>query len=360
MELNKIKTNLLFSFILILLITSCSKEVEQNLVLHPEISKIARLNEDQVLLSKPLDFEFINLKEFFLTTAKGQIIKYDIEGKQSEVIEEIGTGPLEYINPLIIKVVENYFYVWDDQLLKLIKFELEGGMPISEYNFFSRAIKDFQIVDNYLITQTSGGNMESFIEVYDLNTGDVIYEVVKPNSEDVILAMNANAGGLLLESDINSLNFLLPSMLKLFRIEDLFLEEITGHPIIDDDFKVDKISSDPILFFNNNREKAINYLLSNSVVDGLFEFKDEIVIRAQIGKAEIDEKGELTSQNRRFKFYFLPKNNFNWHKSAVVPFEMINTGALLADNSRSLFMINEFDSAGNSGYDIRKINFNSN
>ncbi len=57
MELNKIKSNVLFSFILILLITSCSKEVEQNQVLNPEISKIARLNEGQVLLSKPLDFD---------------------------------------------------------------------------------------------------------------------------------------------------------------------------------------------------------------------------------------------------------------------------------------------------------------
>lgn len=315
-----------------------------------KIEQVCLLEEGEHLMSSPLDFDFIDQAHILVTTANGSIIQFDTTGKKLATIEHIGTGPLEYLMPSIIHTYEKSFYIWDQQLLELIEMDY-NGTPIQEYDFFNRAIKDFAIVDDKVYTLTSGGNKNSLIEVFNLNTGQVVQEIGKPNAEDLILNLNEQAGGILRPAGDDRVLFLSPSKLD---INILNQGTLSTFPLTDHEFQVNRLELDPIDFINSQRSEAINYLMQNSIVNGLHYTENNLIIQSEIGQYSLEDE-TLITRNRYRKFYFLEKSDFSIHHIAKLSLEINNLKDIYASNGQAIYAISEFKDVNHEGYALIKL-----
>ena len=180
---------------------------------------------------------FINDSLFVIANKQGKLNIYNIEGHLIREIKAVGTGPLEYIEPSIIKTLNNKIYLWDNQLLKIVVFK-HTGEPVEEYTNFNHAINDFVVLNGLIYTYLTGGDNEYLIQSTNPISGEIKGHYLKSNNESNLLNINPTAGGLAVKD--NQIFAIKSGDLKVLSISN---EQETEFKTIDDNsFKVEKLN----------------------------------------------------------------------------------------------------------------------
>jgi hypothetical protein len=251
---------------------------------------------------------FLDESRFVVSTKiNPSIFIYDETGLQLLQIDKRGNGPFEYINPAIVRCDKNrHIYVWCSMTLKMIIFD-ENGTPLNEYRF-PYAIKDFLPYKNYLFLYLAGG-AEHIIDVYDMTNFEIITSIGTATEEHKLLNINAAAGGITLLNDsvifartdkpdieLCDMNYATPIFeTKTYKANDksFSVEPLNGLTTVD--------------LMNSNHTKAIEYISRNSVTNGLFITKDNVILKAKSGTVDI-KNGEVINNSRFDVLYIFNKN----------------------------------------------------
>jgi hypothetical protein len=165
---------------IIFLLLSCSKEKssqnQDSINEDVRLKDICVLQENINLFSEISSFVPINDSIFAIASVNpAQILLYNLLGKQILKIGKFGNGPYEYISPSIVKYHNNRLYIWCSSNLRLLVFDI-NGKPLLEFTNFNKAIKNFQIIKNLLVTYSAGGFNDPIIQLYDLDKKKYIKE----------------------------------------------------------------------------------------------------------------------------------------------------------------------------------------
>ena len=269
---------------------------------NPFYEMICVLNETPCLLGEITSLCFLNEERIIISTIKpSRIVVFDREGNQITCLDRTGRGPMEFLNPSILKSCDKHIYVWCDQQLKLIIYD-EILNPIKQFTGFMNAIKDFAVLNNKIYFYLSGGLNENLIRIFHLEREEFIHELGgKVTEESILLSLFAGAGGLFVTD--SALFYSTPSDLVVYswcQENDLY-ESVE---FLDIDFKVANINN-AVQMINSDRNKAIEYVSSNSVVKGIYDLKDKIVLVTEVGEYNLEKK-DITST--RFNKYYILNN----------------------------------------------------
>ncbi|WP_339698777.1 6-bladed beta-propeller [uncultured Roseivirga sp.] len=320
---------------------------------------IATLDEEEELLGVISSFAFVTKSSFVVSTKGGAVVTYDLNGNRINSFSNIGTGPFEYLSPSKIKVYDKKIYVWCSQQLKLIVFDL-NGKPLEEYNRFSTAIKDFVVVNDELYFFMSGGSLYSLIEVYNLDSQEVIAYYGEEDRESEILSMLTCSGGLATRNG----NIYFSSVGKL-GIEKIQNGAISMQKTISDkEFEVKKLEDANYGRVRGDTEARVNYVNKNSYVGGIFVINDRLIIKAEVGEFVYEDVWDSKTWNTsdRFEKYFVLDEDLNVIATYKRPFSFQCKNCLYAENGDDLFFLSEVENADGSDfqYQLNKLSFSLN
>lgn len=251
-------------------------------------------------------FEILNDSTVVVITERKQVILYDSNGSQIKSIKVIGEGELEILNPAYVKKFGNHFYVWCDQLLKILKFEL-NGIPVEEFKGFEHAIRDFEINDNYIIQYISNILGRPFIQVYSRSPLEKIGDFGIVENEQILLNFNSCAGGMGLNG--NELLYVPSNNLRIHFLDLKKLKDDKIKIFKNNKFNVSKLSEDAHLMMNNDRQKALQYSFSNSLLTGIYFLEDFFILMAEVGQMEVS--GLSLENNDREELIMIFDKNYN-------------------------------------------------
>lgn len=269
------------------------------------LEKAFELTENISPIGNPLSYDFSSLGDVFITSANpSEIWRFDAKGNQMNRVGQNGGGPMEFVDPSIVKVIDDKVFVWCRMQLKLLAFDFLGK-PIAEYKFAERAVEDFQISGSKAIMYFRGGSKESIIQIYDLKTLELLNEFGAPSNEHLMLSTNDCSGGVQLID--GSLVYSFADKL------DLYLYDFESSPkqysvMNDPDFVVSKMDQDPVEFINADFNNLINYTSKNSLLKGLFQIDDKLVSVAEIGEFSFYDDGKVNNSQRFITFYAFDSN----------------------------------------------------
>jgi hypothetical protein len=268
----------------------------------PLDEEICIISESPCLLGELTSFCFLNDDRFIISTRKpAQLIIFDRNGKQIVCLKQAGKGPMEFLSPSLIKAYHDKIYVWCEQQLKLIVFDGFGN-PIREYVGFKIAIKDFEIWNNKAYLYMAGGISKNLIKVFDLEKEEFIAKFGEVSEESILLSLFSGAGGLFLTE--SKLHYSAPDQLGVFFWdENNYLYEFVE--FVDKEFQVSN-TNNAIEMINADRNRAIEYISTNSVIKGIYDLYNRIVIIAEVGK--FDMKMRNIASSRYTKYYIYNKS----------------------------------------------------
>ena len=245
--------------------------------------KTAKFKENMVPLGNINSFGFVSKERLVISGSNpSQVLLYDTTGQQIGKLGSKGKGPFEYTSPSIIRTNHQKIYIWCEELLKLLVFDI-SGKPIEQYNF-TKAIKDFIIYENYAGFYTEGGGDEPIFKIFNLKTKEFIEDFGTKTNEHKILNTFNNTGGL--TNCENNVFFTPNDKLHIYKIN---LEKFSKikYNINDPEFKVEAVNAKPQEYIYQP-EKAFKYFYKNDIISGLFCLNDKIILKAQLGKVEIE------------------------------------------------------------------------
>lgn len=303
--MNKILPLIFISF----LCFSCDKTTQSigEAIRPNDPETVTRLSENRTLHGEIISVAHIDKANFVVSTRKpSSVITYDASGQQQLVIANVGSGPYEFQQPDIVRADNNHIYVWCSNQLKLIVYTHDGE-PVDEFTGFKKAIQDFLPIGNKIAFYTTGGFVDSFIEVFDLDQKSIEYKGGDVSNEQLVLSLQACAGGL---SNVgNKLLFMSPDRLEINVLDLNVAEALETIKLEDPDFRVRPVAGEAKDFINNEREKAFLYLFENSQVNGIYALGEKVLVKAEVGKWEVDFDNKLFDGSDRFhKFYLLDKD----------------------------------------------------
>lgn len=348
--------------IICILSTSCFKIQNDERIAIAEtpliIDSITVLDETSKILSHPASYTFISENKFALATQQGEIAIYNLNGKRSFSFKNIGTGPLEYLDPGFIKFYNNHLYVWCKQLLKIVVFD-PSGIPLKEYTGFPSAIRGFEISDNKAYFYHSGAYNSPLIEIYDLESLEFISEIGSNSKESALLTMLPCAGGLnIIEGNVY---YMAPGELELHQFSEKTPGDVITNRISDRDFKVEQLSLNKYQKIGNDIGLRVDYVNKNSSIGGLYKVGDFLVIRTEVGEYQYQNRWDgstFNSSNRNEKYILLDKT-MKVVKTFKGPVSKTNN-CLIATNGKNLFSISEIETSETDGfgYQLNRINLN--
>lgn len=286
---------------LMMFLCSCQKNVEYSIIPSEPIEMV----KTTVLgdyYGSICSSTFINDSVLVVANKQGVISFYDLRGELLNEVSAVGTGPLEYVYPSIIRAVNNKVYVWDSQLLKMVVLN-KDGLAIKEYTNFTRAITDFTIVENMLYIYLTGGDNEHLVQTMNPENGIILGSYIVSNPETNLLNMNQFAGGLATSGDV--VFAAASSEINIQLIQNNKIERFASIP--DNEFQVANLEQNATSFFNSNQQEAINYLMKNSYLKGIYSLENEIVVMCETGEY-VRSETNFDSSNRYNIFYILNKN----------------------------------------------------
>ena len=352
-----------FLFIIVLIIQGCADKKKNNQIdssitvsVPNNISidsslfwqKISKLKENFMTLGNINSFDFVNKERFVIAGSNpSQVILYDTTGQQINRLGSKGKGPFEYTSPSIIRTNHQKVYIWCEELLKLLVFDI-NGKPIEQYKF-TKAIKDFIIYENYAGFYAQGGGDGPIFKIYNLKTKEFIEDYGAKTNEHKILNSFKNTGGL---TKCGNNAFFTPNdKLLVYKInQENFSKE--KYNINDHEFKVEAVNAKPREYISQP-EKAFQYFYKNDIISGLFCLNNKIILKAQLGKIEIENfnlnrKGKVDLEmndpsQKRHKYYVFNKE--------------MKLEYLLQDNIKNIRKVNDCLYASNGKY-LYKIELN--
>ena len=345
---------ILISFLFVTL--GCQKHIDsasKNSILEEKIKLTFKENIEAISPIK--SFEILNDSLIIVVTEKRQIILYNDKGTQVKSIKTEGEGELELLNPALVKKFGNHFYVWCDQLLKIVKFNLDG-IPVQEFKGFEHAIMDFEIAENHISTYIANILGEPFIVLYHKSPLRIAGKFGFVENEQIILNFNSCAGGLAMHD-----NLLLYAPSNTLRIHFLDLDRLTDDKIKifnNSKFLVTKLSEDAHLMMNNDRQKALNYSLGNSLVTGIYKLKDFFIVTTEVGQMKFNGMN-LENIDREEMFIVFDKN-YNLIRENLKPIKFNEPCQLIKPYKNSLYRIIVEEGKDEMEYTLKEIDFGIN
>ena len=298
---------IIFLLCYLLLFYCCKRTDKNNIILLSDTNSnivydsICSLKENIDILGNINSFNFIDSNHFIISTISPDpaLFIYNSQGIQEKKINRLGRGPGEYIEPAIVHVFNNHIYIWCSKQLKLIKLDLKGRF-IEEYKNFKKAIKDFSIWNENLIFYIAGGFNEALLEIHHIHQRNNIDYIGKPSNEHLVLNLTERSGGLILVND--SLYYTSADALHIYCTNIKNTTHNTSSYFKDTEFIVNKLNLDANILVNNERDKVIDYLLSNSIITNLFYANNYLIIQSEVGKSKIIDK-RIDHSQRYLKYY---------------------------------------------------------
>lgn len=318
---NKLKIFFFFISILILL-TNCQKGKKHKIVntatdnitiiniqntdkTNCSYQKICTLFENIDIIGSIQSFCFTDKRHFAVATKEGIVYIYDLKGNQIRTIGSIGEGPSQFYEPAILKAYNNYLYIWDSKLLKMLIYTPEGKF-IEERKDFKKAITNFDVCKDLICFYTTCGFQQPFIEIYDIRKKSILRSMEQPTEEDLMLGLNSCIGGIAIEGE-----HLLYTSFHEPVIHKINIRQTNDPGIVmkvdDPDFKVETVK-DAMQIINHEPNKIINYLLNNSYVTGLFTTSNGIILKTETGYFKTIKNG-IDNSKRFTNIYFLNEQN---------------------------------------------------
>ncbi|MDR1339644.1 MAG: 6-bladed beta-propeller [Prevotellaceae bacterium] len=315
------------------------------------VKNICILDENIDLVGTISSCDFIDESHYVVATVNpASIFIYTLKGEQIREIKKTGSGPFEYINPSIVRGYNKKIYVWCSQQLKLTVYDMEGN-GIKEYAFFDKAIKSFELWEDYVIMYVSGGYRDNFIKIFDLEKEQEVFAAGEKTNEHIMLSLMYMSGGLSISND--TAYYGIPDKLLLKKINLRNFTEELFITLKDRDFFVTPVTEEPMDIINKKRDKAIDYVGKNSIVMGVFVTSKHIIMKTEIG--EFINKGNYYDQSKRHnKFYYFDKMTSELIFTVKSPMES-NNNSLYMSNKDGLYHIREDINKEDMRYELLKI-----
>jgi len=310
---------------------------EKNLLNTKNLELVCQLSEDSILLKNILNFTILNDSSFVVVDGRNAYL-YDISGNFKKQFGNSGQARGEMISPSLVYATSDFVYIWCSTLRKFLIFDHDTNF-MRELSGFKGFVKKF-VVDssNETIYIFSSG----FFNELENKTTDVIdvYNITKESSkkfgercsEDEVLSVFDNSGGLYVEA--NRLIYLHPGNMIIYD-HDLNSDKSVRYKIDDKAFHTTKLTSS-IRDVIQNRSKLTVYLNKNSIVKGLFKNNDQFIIASEIGQNDFDERGRITStQKRKVKLYIFD-SSFNPNRTIL--YDYINSPNIVIKSNYMYFL----------------------
>lgn len=305
----------LYIFILSLLVYGCNNpssnpargKIVSHQFLNASIDTICAPKENLFVLGgAPTDIVFINNN--FLLAIGSHLVLYDNNGMQIKEFGEYGSGPGEYIKPSKLYISSKNIYVWCEQSLKLLIYDLNGNY-ITEHKYIQHAIKNFTVwKDKYVCFLIYGHPENKRIDIYDIESQKHIRTINQDDDSDDILAIANLSGGIFTMDD--TLYWCNPSSTKIYNLplNNPKHSTINNITFMDHDFRINKEDCPSKEDMNKSPGAVFDYIRNNSRIIQAFAKKDTIILLAETGKSEYQNK-TVDHKNRKMKYYTLVNNN---------------------------------------------------
>ncbi|MDR2569280.1 MAG: 6-bladed beta-propeller [Oscillospiraceae bacterium] len=278
------------------------------------------------------------------TKENSSIFIYDETGKQILHIARQGNGPFEYLNPAIVRCDKErrLIYVWCNYTSKMVIFD-EKGTPVNEFRI-SRSIDNFQLYQDYILFYLSTGDIHrDVIGVYDMISSTFIFTYGTASEEHNLLSLNETSGGITILNE--SLLYAYADKPEFFLLNlsyfDSNIQTKSYKALNTTDFKAQPLNGiKSIYLINYQRNKALEYIRSNSVINGLFTIDDHVVLKAKAGTLEVQNE-IITKYERYDVFYVFDKDlNYLFHsENTFLVTELFVPDRLFASNGKDLYFI---------------------
>ncbi|MDD3744014.1 MAG: 6-bladed beta-propeller [Lentimicrobiaceae bacterium] len=333
------------------------RETSKNILASPSITKshFANLQQTEHKIGKIKSFDVIDSTNLVVSSVNpASIIIYNFEGKPIRTIGRTGKGPFEYLSPSIVKSFKSRLYVWCDQSLKLIIFDVEGN-PIEEVKGLTSAIKSFEIVDDNIFF-FNHGNHKYIISIFNLSSRKNIINLGSGSEEHKLLSLAPCAGGITTMND--TIYFITADDLTVCGInkKDFKLEK---WKVEDKSFKVKPTKSNAEFTINENREAAVEYLLENPRITGLMHYHNRLLVKLEMGKY-VKKEGRIDF-TERFIYYCLinhKKGTIQSYSCRIDSDLMLEYPCLLSTHKGNVYTIEPVQHKSDIEYALYKLDFN--
>jgi hypothetical protein len=317
---------------------------------------ICILNENINLLGGIHSFDFIDEDNFVVSTVNpSSIFIYNINGEQIREINKVGSGTNEYITPSVVRVYDNKIYVWCSMQLKLIVYDLMGN-ALNEYIFFDKSINHFIPFKSHVVMYFTGGYRNKFIKVYDLKEGKMVYETGAVTNEHIMLTLKDISGGIAVSN--SDIYYCSPDKISIGLINTINFTNSHIVDVKDKEFRVNPVVEEPLNIINGDRNSAVDYLLNNSIVTGVFSTERFLVIKAEVGKYIKQKDHHLDISNRHNKFYVFDKQTLDLIHVSKTKMGMSHNNSLYAVNKDHIYYIKEDINKEDMRFELVEMNFN--
>ncbi|WP_439489503.1 hypothetical protein [Algoriphagus sp.] len=314
-----------------------------------------KLKENLVQHGEIISIDFIDNDNFVVGTKNpSNVIVYNISGDQELVISNVGYGPFEFQQPSIIKSYNGNIYIWCPEQLKLIIYSLDG-MPIKEYSSFTSAIRNFVPFGNKIAFYKASGSAENFIEIYDLDSEEKIYQGGEASNEHIVLSLSACMGAISYWDD--KILFMNADNLKLTWLSETDLSKERKLEIQDDDFKVEKVEGQATSFINEHRMKAMKYIFENSIVTGMYNINNSLLVKAEVGRFETDFDNNHFDDSKRYNKYFVINHDLELINNFIMERMSFENPCLYSSNDEFLYSLVSIGEGNDYFYQLLKYDF---
>ncbi len=244
------------------------------------------LDESQELLSDVHSVGILPSGGVVVTSSQiAQVLVFGADGRFVRKLGRWGSGPFEYNMPTRVHVFGESIYVFDQNGLKLIQYDL-GGEGIREIKGFITGNRDFSVSDDGAeVTYIIPDAPEGFIRTLRARDGSVTGRFGKESFEHVI-GMRLGGTGLFVREG-QSIFYASPIKPIVYRL-NLVHNELFEASIPDADFKYVKTGYESVGEINQNMNRIPEYLFTNSTVLGVYRLADNFVVVVEDGKYPLE------------------------------------------------------------------------
>jgi hypothetical protein len=308
---------------------------DRNLTETRDPEEVCILSEDSVLLNVIQDIVFITDTEFIVADGVGAYL-YDTSGVFKKQFGHQGRAAGEMLSPARVYATSDLVYVWCSSLMKIVTFDHDGHFQ-KEFTDFDRAVKAF-VVDPkgemlHLYTSgqfdKSGNNVIDVINSYRFANRSSQKHGERGKEDEISSAWNDSGG---ISAEEGRLTYIHPGNLIIYD-KDLNSSKVERYKIEDKAFRRENVSEDLVMFMND-RQKAFDFLTSNSVARRLYKDDNRFVLVAEIGEMDFNtQQHDIENQeNRKIKLYVFD-SSFNPDRTILYdfinsPHIVVNSGAM--------------------------------
>jgi hypothetical protein len=289
----------ILQFLLIILFCSCGSNWDGVESLGMVSSEI-QLQENIKPTAPIKSFDLLEDESIVAINENGEIIRYSKNGEQVKFLSQTGTAELELSAPSHVEAFMNGYVVWDEELFKMVEFN-QFDQPIREYKGFDHAIKGFKVDINYIYTYINPLPNQGFIQVYDKAMGSFKYRMGNASNADILANLNKCGGGMTIQDQ--EFVFISSASLEVFRVNRSNTEKVQLTKLDIPEIEFKNFEGDPVDIINGQRQKAFELSMSSSIITGIYDVGDQLLITGETGSGHLD--GLQLDLTDRKQFYLL-------------------------------------------------------